>query len=216
MGIRKHMSLLTKLTDLPEGHDELWADFEKRFHNTYMVYKTADTEKVLQFVDRKNASIYMYDPITDRNIEISIHNPDIDLIPLLPKKGYYNHATGTIFISIWPQRQWKRSLCSGLYHITRHPHEINKREWGKIANIFLKPEYPSLDDITSPLFANIALSKQLCLRTTELKGTTIYYYNQEIGVADFERNNLFLPSKIMKQEVMDYLNKRRVKNWTLI
>src|SRR5574343_109144 len=109
------ISVFAKLTDLPEGHEQIVNDFSKRYYRTYMVL---NGEIVL--IQENTANELYYDKMIGGNITRQVINiRDINSLEIfLPEIGYYNTAVGLIYIYKQPKRQWQRSFSRNIYAIS--------------------------------------------------------------------------------------------------
>lgn len=204
------MSTLSKLTDLPDNDPQQRHDFERRYVSTYILvdgvpaYCRGFDGNTIIFYDMKGES-FLWDTKKE---------PDKDVKPFLPETGYYNVAGVVTYLYKHPQRQWRRSFCSGLYTTDT----ISLREGtGNIRAIIrelMAPMYVTLDNLLSPVFARVALNKQFAVRTID-DVATLFYRNYPIATLDFNTFTVKLTAKTMKQEVLDLFKYTGVTKWKI-
>lgn len=208
------MSLLHKLTDLPDNHRDQMSDMERRYHGTFLI-KT-DNNLVLQYAGADRTQLHFNDPQTGKTLIVDGHQ-EHPIEPFLPKIGYYNIKGVPYYLVKIPQRQWKRSFCSAIYAILDNDgNNTYSRSFSSAAVPFLaKPEYASLDQISSSLFANIAVSRNFAILKTNDNVATLVFRKYKIGILDFESRTVLVSQASLMQEVLDLFKSTRIITWKL-
>ena len=205
------MSTLSKLTDLPDNDPQQRHDFERRYVSTYILvdgvpaYCRGFDGNTIIFYDMKGES-FLWDTKKE---------PDKDVKPFLPETGYYNVAGVVTYLYKYPQRQWRRSFCVGLYTSDTY---IIREGVGNIRQLvkdIIAEVYTSLDSITNPLFARVALNKKFAVNSNEDNIATLYYRKFPIATLDFTTFTVNLTAPTMKQEVLDLFKYTGVTKWKI-
>lgn len=207
------MNILSRLTDLPEHHENRAEDFDRRYQHTYMIHTGTPIPRPVLYLGREGSSLHFQ--FTDGSSHIINGNQDDNSIqPFLPQVGYYNKLGNPFYLYKNPSRQWKRSFCNGIYAVmgTRlEPRNI----WGTYAECILKQEYAHLDEITNPLFTNIALNRKYAIQPKTSGAAVLLYKQYEIGTLDFSRKEVCLLQPALRQELQDLFKHSGVTKWNL-
>ena len=208
-----HMSLLSRLSDLPDGHSELWHDFSKRFNETYMVLTTDTGKKHPVFFYGKDGNYLIFRARHQSdNIYVDV-NQDANIQPFIPPVGYYNINTQAHYLIKVPQRQWKRSFCNSIYKLKLD--DNNQRLGWDVVKAILNPEYLDLNAVTTPFLSNIALSKYFALKYIDEK-TNLYYRQYQVGHLDFDNMTIHFKQPVLLQEIRDFFKYTGVTKWNLV
>ena len=212
------MSILAKLTDLVENHPQTQEDFNRRFHETYLVYKHNDDPEEIMYCDGvRGNQIRLYRDKEQLVVVDGFDKRDI-LRPFLPKVGYYNTPSGPVYLYKTPRKQYRRSFCNGIYTATgpkRNEDLVQRVNWNNLAQTCLKQEYVHLDDITSKLFANIAINREFVITANKSGISTLLYKRYEIAQLDFNLRTIRIIQPKLQQEIWDYFKYNGVKTWKL-
>lgn len=217
------MSILSKLTDLPEKHEELARDFQKRYENTYMLYKDDKRGEIVvscQGIDATNNTIHCLTKAGER-ILIPSTAPEETLKPFLPECGYFNVRGVPHYLIKYPQRQWKRSCCSNIY-IVQHAYPSMREDaprrdiWSQAAWAMHTRDFVHLDEISKKIQGNAALSKAFATIIDEEDDCILIYKRHRLGRLNFEKRTISLFSSTLFQEVSDFLHRTKVKTWNLM
>ena len=202
------MGILAQLTELPDGHDHQWADMDKRYGNTYMLYE----DKEIIFYQGKDRQNLIFNTLEDRTVSIGMQE-EANLKAFLPRTGYYNINNTPMLVLRQPKRQWKRSFCSSVYMVVGQ----NNRDtsWGSVARAMLNPQYASLDDITIALFGNVALSHNFAVYK-EKNTHVLAFRRYVVAQLDFDKKHVLVLQPQLVQEVMDLFKHTGVSKWKLV
>ena len=212
------MSTLAKLTDLLDRHEQLHQDFDKRYTHTWLLLNG----RPVQYAGR-NDEYYLFKDIMGADIIWKPREkPEIDLELFLPDVGYYNSPTGPQYLYKAPQKQWKRSFCASIYQAkgvgSDNPY-IRRTEMDTILRrlipSIMTPEYIKLDQLSSNVFGNVALSKEIALLTNVENVTTLCYRTYPIADVDFKKKQIEMTQPTLFQEVLDYFTQTGVISWKL-
>ena len=203
------MSTLSKLTDLPDNDPQQRHDFERRYVSTYILvdgvpaYCRGFEGNTIIFYDMKGGS-FLWDTKKE---------PDKDVKPFLPETGYYNVAGVVTYLYKYPQRQWRRSFCGGLYNSDLYPIRDGAQMRDIVREIY-KNVYTSLDSVCHPLFARVAINKEFAVKTSD-GVSRLYYRNYAIATLDFSDFRVKLTAPEMLQEVIDLFKYTGVTKWKI-
>ena len=207
------MNLLSRLTDLPKGHRQQGEDFDKRFLNTYLILEEDEKQKPIQYIGREGYKLHFQH--IDGSVLVLDGRSDIDNVHIfLPSIGYYNHRGTPFYLIKNPTRQWKRSFCSGIYKIIDN-RGMGRHHWGMYAESILQSQYAHLDEITNPLFTNIAINRKFAMQSKTTDLSTLLYKQYEIGRFDFSRKEICLTQPALRQELQDLFKYSGVSKWKL-
>lgn len=216
------MHFLQKLTDLPPTHNLVFEDMQRRYQGTLLKYTPEKGDAFPIRYEQKDGHNILF---TKENGDLFFvdYQKDYPITPLLPKIGYYNVGGNPIFLIKLPQRQWKHSFCSGIYRAIGLMGKVDTRltpqQWFELAKETINPQYVSLDDLTHPLFVNIALNRNLCISKINLQSipskTGLFYKRYLIGYLDYNSKVVHIIQPTLRQEVIDYFKYQRIKQWNL-
>ena len=209
-----HTTTWSRLTDLPNGHRDIFADLDKRYKRTYLLRENKEV-------------VYYYENYDDRNIVMKprkggsylLSNVDVtDIKPFLPKVGYYNLPTGPVYLIKSPDRQWKRSFSPNIYQILGATRDdlahIPQSGWWDIAEQSLNPSYAHMDHISIELFANVAISPNFAVQKVNNKPTLIYR-QLPVAVLDFNKRTVIVTHKTFQQEILDLFKYTGIVTWNI-
>jgi len=214
------MTFLSRLTDLPEGDDGLYADFDKRYLNTYLQLNDGGTRRPIYYIGREGACLHLQDfTKADTILWRAATKPDLDIQPLLPAVGYYNVGGTPAYLYKVPQKQWKRSMCAGIYSgPNRNAFGARtelERAWQALAIEVMKPTYAKLDEITRKLFSYVALTPKFAVQEDNKHRMSLLYRQYVVGELLFDKKEVRLLQPALQQEVLDLFKYTGVKEWTL-
>ena len=214
------MTFCAKLTDLSEKHRNIPDDMNRRYQGSILLVTKDKTTFPALYRGYVEGNIYRFQ--TEREVmDISAADPDVDVDVFLPEVGYYNINGNVQYIIKSPERQWRRSFCCNIYRITSALHnEMNDTKYRDdiyigIAKQILQPEYVHLDQITSSLFTNLAISKVFAILTRNSRQYLVYR-KYIVGELNQQQRTIHLLSNVMTQEVKDLLKRTGVAKWTLV
>lgn len=210
------MKLFAKLTDLPDGHPDIIPDMQKRYVGSYMKY--GDLAVYVNNVSNQGNCVFS--DLMGREFVIDHQAEDENqLVPYLPKVGYYNVNGNPVYIAKHPERQWRRSFGKHIYQLMQTMdgllQQFGNNVWGQIAQEAINPEYVRLSDINHKLFANIALSHEFAV-VMQNKTPWLVYKRYPIGTLDITKKQIKLTQPLLRQEVMDMLKRNGDVTWALI
>jgi len=212
------MNFLAKLTDLPEGHEYIRSDFEKRYLNTYLVETLNGKQRIVFFIGNDRETWHFRDCITN---ETTIYraNAEVDMVPFLPQVGYYNIHGKPIYIFKNPQKQWKRSFCNSIYTTDATQMERGRTDntitWKEYALEMLHPVYAHLDELTKKLYAYVALNRMFALQANEKGQHNLVYRQYVVGCLNFKERTIKVLQPTFLQEIQDLLKHTGVQTWKL-
>ena len=213
------MKSLELLTDLPDGHPQQLLDFDQRYSNTTLLYTTAEGERhLVNYSGQEHGKIFLYRSGADL-IELSVKSqPDIK--PWLPAIGYYNVGSIPFYLLKTPGRQYKRSMCPGVYKL--YPtnflmRDVNSRDyWHHLVQQTLAPIYMHMDQVVSKACTDVALSREFAISSVRANQPLLHYRQYPIGNLDYESRSVIILQPALKQEVMDFFKNTGVKQWNII
>jgi len=206
---------LAKLTDLPEGHEGIRTDFDKRYTNTYMVDVVDNKPRIVFFIGCDANSYHFRDVLTD-NTTIYTKQSDVNITPFLPGVGYYNVQGIPMYLYKVPQKQWKRSFCTSIYVTPTLPGRYNTDpRWKALAVEALHPSYAHLDEISKKIFSFVAVSKKFAIQQDEQSNINLLYRQYVVGRLDFNLRTITVVQPIFLQEIQDLLKYTGVQTWNL-
>lgn len=213
------MSLLSRLTDLPDAHAEIYNDFDKRYHQTYMQYMENGI-KIPVIYNGKDGKKLIFSKSTGDLIEVNITD-DVPIEPFLPEVGFYNICGNPLYLIKNPKRQWKRSFNSSIYMFLSptasiQSREENRRSWWDYANALMNPEFVKLDEITNKLFANIAIDNSFAISHTKANKPVLIFRRYVVGNLDFNKRELVVTQPRLFQEIQDLFKYSGVRQWNLV
>ena len=205
------MSTLSKLTDLPDGHDKIYDDLDKRFTNTWMLLN--GTPAFCR--GRDGNSVYFIYVNGYEKIWNIVKEPNIDLVPFLPPTGYYNVDGQPLYMYKNPQKQWRRSFCGQIYmnNIGMRMGDTSSSTRRLIKAIF-EPVYATLNDIVNPLFVRVALSHYFAI-IPDGEIVQLHYRTFPIAKLDFSTMSVEVTTPTMYQEVQDLFKRTGVYRWKM-
>jgi len=212
------MTSFARLTDYPPNHPSIRDDMQRRYENTYMTIEQKGEKIVVCYIG-SNSNKFSFS-MSDGNF-IDFRPTDADVIDvLLPKVGYYNVNGNPIYLVKYPQRQWKRSLCSSIYKILSPINTNNNRNhpadiWYALGKESLSPIYASLDDIKINLFANVAISLKFVVAKDQFDVPCLMYKRYKVAELDFANRTVIVTQPLLRQEIQDLFKYTGVRTWTL-
>ena len=202
------MSLFARLSELPDDHPDQRGDFDKRYLLTYMVNNIGKTPEIVLYRNREDWKCILNKLDGDR-LYID-GRKDCDIQPFMPKPGYYNSDLNLLYIYKTPNRQWKRSFCSGIYKIINNI-GTEKERWHIFAQAILEAKYLELDHIVSPLMSKYAITRHFAIN----EDCILHYKKHPIALLNFNHMEIQLIEPELKQELMDFFKYNRITKWKL-
>ena len=211
------MTFLLRLTDLPEGNENIASDFEKRYLSTYLQQYMSNGERRIIYFEGRSGSNYQFWVPSDnsRFLFQPKLDEDLDIRPLLPDVGYYNVQGHPKYLYKVPQKQYKRSFCSSTYTIAGAGMTREGNSWTMMAQTVLDPMYAKLDEITKKLFSYIALTPKFAIQENDKGRSQLLYRQYPVGVLHFKERAIEVIQPTMYQEVMDLFKSTGVQTWKL-
>jgi len=217
------MNPFEKFIDLPASDEQFINDMDKRYNRTFVLIqlKKESPLGLFEVQNRVGDGIYRFVGPIDTNIDIK-KNTVGDVQAFMPETGYYQYTNGAFYIYKDPQRQWKRSFCSNIYVITSPMNtldnwsRLDNNTWRKMADAILTTKYVSLDKVTNNQNCNIALNKSFACAIDNNDQPHLCYRRVPIGNLDIQNKVITNVPDVIKQEVIDLLQRTGVKLWTLL
>lgn len=207
------MSILARLTDLPDGHPDQLHDFDKRYLSTYMQQNNALNKRILFYLGRDKYNLHFNSQL-EETIIIPGKEENFDVSPFLPEVGYYNHDGSPIYMIKQPARQWRRSFCSGIYK-ARGRLLDSRYAWAQVAESVFHSKYAHLDEITNPLFANVAINNKFAVYPKIQGYPSLLYKQYVVGILNFNDHTIHVTQPALKQELQDLIKYYGVTKWKL-
>lgn len=216
------MHMYQQLINLGEASvDAYHADFAKKFDSTVILVSTPKfKDKPMYLKVRGHSLRFQTNEMQDEILVDPRENKhEIYMKPLLPKIGYYNVGNMAINLYKSPQRQWRSSLCNGIYTIgsvinKEYNRQLDQISWLDVGNAVVNPVYIHMDKITHPLFSNIALDHRFAISTH--KGKNFFTYRGcGIGLLDYNNYTIEPLFSHLKQEIADFLQRNGIRVWKL-
>jgi len=216
------MNPFEKFIDLQASDEKFINDMDKRYNRTFiLIQRKKDSPlELFEVHDRIDDSIYRFIGTSDININIK-ENTVVDVQAFMPETGYYLYNHGAFYVYKYPQRQWKRSFCSNIYVMTSPMNtldnwsRLDNSTWRKMADAILTTKYVSLDKVVDNKTCNIALNKSFACAVDHNDQPHLCYRRVPIGDLDIENKVITNVPDVIKQEVMDLLQRTGVKLWTI-
>jgi hypothetical protein len=216
------MNTFETLTALTRTHDSFRSDFERRYHNTYILLMTPSTkgELVPHFVSGQ-VSTYVYrfrNVLSGKDIDIDITVKDDNeetykARVFIPEAGYYILNGEVFYICQRPTRQWQRSFNGRNYNIfaLSNGKQYRNPSAEQVRAIFEK-NHISLDN-AQPHCEHV-LTTKLCIQPNKDNTSNLLYRRVKIGTLDFDKKSITLTCDLIRQELIDILKRTGVCTWT--
>jgi hypothetical protein len=211
--MKSHMKLLLDLTThKPETDFGLIRDdFNKRYAESYMQISTKQNPtEIISYIEglASNGTLKLYNHDDTRGV---VNLEDVlSLKSWLPKSGYYQLPTRTLYIERRAARQWKRSFSFSMYNTGLEHRDIPilYKTWKTPPPLF------SLNDIDedSP---DIKLTNQLATLWSKQHGLCIAFEGQIIAKLQPLSKRITLLFSDFEQEIRDYLRNNNLLNWKI-
>lgn len=204
-------------------------DYHKRYSGTY-----------LQFHDKNNDTLftgYVHKIYSDENlwnakVEYSVGNfrtytnKEIDIVEEVPAVGTINYNNGVIIATRYPERQWKRGICTDnfkisnpLYTVTKSAKKYPVLEYPikehKLSlaladaiynNTFFSTE-EALKKISSFECLGAAVNNNFWFSPSWYNKSIVLWYNSTI-VGEYKTDKLYILEKGFEQEINDFFRSK--------
>lgn len=95
--------------------DDVISDFTKKYHDTYLFANPCSSFDLFHVTLSEKDKITLFND--DLGNFATFFGGTVELNVKYPKTGYFEHEDKIYFIIRNPQRQWKRGINSGTFHI---------------------------------------------------------------------------------------------------